>query len=431
MDQIVDAQPAHTAPLQMLDAQPILERRADNVWMRAQQARDELYAVLQKVCAREGLNALTLKSGPFVYPMWVKFECWLPKQDRLVTERVSAVIRVEPKPFHQYEWEYNLEINDRGKKKTWVGLWRFNKNDATQLIQYLLRRATEPNFRALQLRQTWLEVWKPPNKIKGLQTDWIVLLPTALGLFGLLMLYWEFPVLFILFLVAAGVAAFFLYRRPAAVRSAGKPQGEPRMLLFVDSWQAVVSGLGRDADALRERFLLALRTPITEHFRCHSERIWYWGLDGKEEREQIVLALGRGILFCRIHQYDQELYVGWDAHLNRGQWMERMLVKGIDRETRELMVVNTVVPGQQQVTEYDLSDLNCLVEWTHAKLSKLVKELMEERKIDQEVDFKILRGQRQRLTDDDQAEGGGSSEMARGLRNLLDRSTRGALRRTA
>lgn len=429
MDQIVTAQPTHTAPLQVLDAQPILERRADNVWMRAQQARDELYAILQKVCLREGVNALTLKSGPFVYPMWVKFECWVPKQGRLVTERASVEIRVEPKPFHQYEWEYNLNINDRGKKKSWAGLWRFNINDATQLIQYLLRRATEPNFRALQLRQTPIEFWKPPNKIKTLQFDWIKLLPVGLGLFGFMLLYWEFPILFILFLVAAAVAAVFLNQRQALVRSAGKPEGEPRTLLFVDSWQVVISGLGADAGSLRERFLNVLQTPLTEHFRYRSERIWYWGLDGKEEREQLVLSLGRGILFCRIHQYDQELYVGWDAHLNRGQWLEHTLARGIDKETGGLALINTVVPATQAVNEYDLSDLNCLLEWTHAKLTKLVKELMEERKIDQEVDFKILRGQRQKLTGDDQEEGGG--ERKHGVRQLLERSPLGALRRTA
>jgi hypothetical protein len=188
--------------------------------------------------------------------------------------------------------------------------------------------------------------------------------------------------------------------------------------------------LGPDAATLRERFLNVLQTPITEHFRFCSERIWYWGLEGKEEREQIVLTLGRGILFCQIHQYDKELYVGWDAHLNRGHWVEQTVAHGLDREANCLTHINTVVPGRQSVTEYDLYDLNCLIEWTHAKLTKIVKELMEERKIDQEVDFKILRGQRQKLTDDDQAEGGGG-EVARGLRSLLDRSTRGALRRTA
>ena len=119
---VITARPTEplTRPFELLDAQPILERKADNIWMRVQQARDELYDAFQHACAREGLNALVLKSGPFVYPMQVRFECWLPKQGRLLTERIAAVITIEPRPFHRYEWEYNLDINDRGKQNVAV-----------------------------------------------------------------------------------------------------------------------------------------------------------------------------------------------------------------------------------------------------------------------------------------------------------------------
>src|SRR5437763_9151435 len=115
----------------LLDAQPILERKADNIWMRAQKARDELYETMLQACARERINALVLKSHPFVYPLQVRFECWLPKQGRLVTERVAVVVTIEPNPFHEYEWEYTLDINDRGKPKRYIGLWRFNANEVT------------------------------------------------------------------------------------------------------------------------------------------------------------------------------------------------------------------------------------------------------------------------------------------------------------
>jgi hypothetical protein len=38
------------------------------------------------------------------------------------------------------------------------------------------------------------------------------------------------------------------------------------------------------------------------------------------------------------------------------------------------------------------------MEWTHAQLTNLAKRLLEELKIDQEIDFNILRGERQGLT---------------------------------
>ncbi len=425
MNPTVTARPTAplTRPFELLDAQPILEREADNIWMRVQQARDELYDAFQHACASEGLNALVIKSGPFVYPMQVRFECWLPKQGRQLTERVAAVITLEPRPYHQYEWEYNLDINDRGKPKKYVGMWRFGQNDVTHLVQYLLRRAAEPNFGSMQLGQSQVEFWKATNKMNPLKYDWLGVLPIALGLLGLLTLAWGVG---IILLIGAAVAYVLLNQRPVLVRSFGKPEGEPRALLRVDSWQAVVAGLGPDGATLRERFMRALETPITNNFHHCVERIWYWGLDGKEEREQLVLSLGRAVVFCQFHQYDQELYVGWDAHLNLGQWVEQPLMKGLDREANCLVQVNTVVPGTQRVNEYDITDVNCLLEWTHAKLTKLVRELMEERQIDQEIDFTIQRGNRQSLTN-----AGPAAEETGGVKQRLARSPLGALRRTS
>jgi hypothetical protein len=55
------------------------------------------------------------------------------------------------------------------------------------------------------------------------------------------------------------------------------------------------------------------------------------------------------------------------------------------------------VPGTQPTSEYDLSDLSCLMEWTHAQIVKLLKQIIAEKKIDQEIDFKIQRAERQQV----------------------------------
>ena len=122
--------------------------------------------------------------------------------------------------------------------------------------------------------------------------------------------------------------------------------------------------------------------------------MWYWGLDGKEEREQWVLTTNRAIVFCQIYRYGEDLYVGWDGHLNRGQWVEQSVGSGIDRASGDPLTIMRVVPGTQPTSEYDLSDLSCLMEWTHAQLVKLLKQLLDEKKIDQEIDFKIQRAGR-------------------------------------
>jgi hypothetical protein len=135
------------------------------------------------------------------------------------------------------------------------------------------------------------------------------------------------------------------------------------------------------------------------------------------ERTQIVLTLRRAWVFCQIYAYDAELYVGWDAHLNSGQWVEKTVATGLDKATGDLTNVNTVESGWQPLSEYDLIDLNCLSEWIHARLVQLVQRLMDEREIDQEIDFKIIRGDRASATRSD----GEQQPAARGARAAVGR----------
>jgi hypothetical protein len=64
-----------------------------------------------------------------------------------------------------------------------------------------------------------------------------------------------------------------------------------------------------------------------------------------------------------------------------------------------------VEPATQAVGEYDLVDLNCLLEWTHAQITKVLKQYLKEREIDQEIDFTIIRGDRKDATRTDRAGG--------------------------
>ncbi|HEV7450289.1 MAG TPA: hypothetical protein VGO16_02625 [Pseudonocardiaceae bacterium] len=404
------------------DVQPILERRPDSIWARVEQARDGICDALRQACENEGFDALVVKSPPFEQPAWVKLECWIPKDPELgraVTERGSLLVTIVAKEFHRYELEYSVKLHDRGWSKTYPRLGRFDPTHVDQIVRFLLLRGPAPKLADVQLRVSSLEIWKPANKVNVLGTDWFALTPAALIVLGILFLP-SLPLLGLVFLAGAGLAFYLLRRRRAVVLSPGKPMAEPRTLGLVDSWQAVISGLGADTELLRERFFAVLRDPPMAGLQSRVEAIWYWGLDGKVEREQIVLTFRRAILFCQIYEYDQELYVGWDAHLNRGQWVEKTVGTGIHKESGEFTRVNTVESGWQQLTEYDVTDVNCLTEWTHAKLVQLVKRLMEERKIDQEIDFKILRGERQNLTTSEQA-GEGIQQAARRVTRKLVR----------
>jgi hypothetical protein len=199
-------------------------------------------------------------------------------------------------------------------------------------------------------------------------------------------------------LLLGATGLFAVYRAPQLVRSAGKPLAEPRFLSYLDAWQTVIFDAGADAARIRDQVLALLRHADRQRFTCAVERIWHWGLDGKAEREQIVLRHGRGLVFCQIYGYGSDLYVGWDAHLNVGTWTEKRVASGIDRGTGERVALMAVEPATQPAGEYDLVDLNCLLEWTHAQIAKVLKQYVKEREIDQEIDFTIIRGNRKDAT---------------------------------
>jgi hypothetical protein len=412
-----------TADSHLRDARPILERKRDSIWARVEQSRDAICDALREACENEGFDALVVKSPQFVQPAWVKLECWIPKNPglgRAVTERGSVLVTIAAKEFHRYELEYTVELHDRGWSKTYRRLSRFDLAYAVEIVRFLLIRDPKPELAHLQLRDKPSEIWKAANKVNVLRTDWLQMTPITLIVLGFLFFAIFLP-LGLLFLAGAGLAFYVLHQRRAVVLSPGKPVVEPRTLSVIDSWQAVISGLGADGELLRQRLFAVLRNPSIVGLQSRVEKIWYWGLDGTVEREQIVLTFRRAILFCHIYEYDQELYVGWDAHLNHGQWVEKTVGTGIHKESHEFTRVNTVETGWQQLTEYDVTDANCLIEWAHAKLVQLVKRLMEERKIDQEIDFAIIRGGRQDLTKPEQT-GEGIQQVARRVTRKLVRT---------
>ncbi|MGQ0537690.1 MAG: hypothetical protein ACT4R6_01980 [Gemmatimonadaceae bacterium] len=225
--------------------------------------------------------------------------------------------------------------------------------------------------------------------------------------------------------VASGVTASVLAlqalaRRPQITRTVVAPDYEPRDLRLIDSWQVLIGDLGADWNEVQMEFFSRVRHAQLAKLRHRVERVWYHSPRGVEEREQIVLEHGRSILFVHIYRYGDDLYAGWDAHLNRGAWSESRLAYGIDRALSAPTSVNSITRGSQPNTEYDLVDANTLIEWTHLQMVQVLKRFIDLRHIDQEIDFKIQRGQRQGLA-------GGASKPAE-RKNPLARLG-GALRR--
>jgi len=152
-----------------------------------------------------------------------------------------------------------------------------------------------------------------------------------------------------------------------------------------------------------------------------NEKIWYWGVDGKEEREQLVARFRRGIAFVQIYRYGEDLFVGWDAHVNCGTWVEQIAGAGYDKTIQELCIVHTIAAGWHVPNEYDISDTNCLLERVHAAVTQVVKLKLAEHQIDQEIDFKIVREPRQNIAGRRDGESTGATA---GIRSALSKISR-------
>jgi hypothetical protein len=194
-------------------------------------------------------------------------------------------------------------------------------------------------------------------------------------------------------LIAGGIVLTILSaNRPGHVLSPGKPPEEPRDLIAWAKWRALIPDLaGKAEDLKRDVKAELLSGKVDETIRMAEERIGYWGLDGKEEREQLTAIFRRGIASLLVYPYDKDLFVSWETYLNVGTWAEEEVATGIDVVTGKFTRVMTIKPTRQVPNEYEIADLDCLTEWVHNAMVKVVKRYKKDYKIDKRFDFQIIR----------------------------------------
>jgi hypothetical protein len=385
----------------MKNVKPCVERNSSNTLTKLESVRDQIHGYFLAACAQQHVEALVLKSHPFSSAVWVKFECWVPHRSaQQLSDRSSALVTIHPREFHRFEYEIDLTVQDGQHQKEYKSIYEFRPDDAARIVRHLVREFPYARLRLplRRLRRYRFQLWRPKNKVVRLHTRWLPTVLTWMTMGGILSLFSGVPeVIFVGLVVLAFAALFALisYRRQCYVISSGKPPQEPRNLIRVDSWQTLVYELGKEADNVRAALKTELLKAQQEGFLIQDENIWYWGVDGTEERKQIVVMFRRATGFLHVYPYAHDLYVGWDAHVNCGTWLEKDIGTGIDPTSRELARLKAVEPGWNTPSEYDITDTNCLIEWIHGAVTKVVKRMLAEHKIDQEIDFKIIRGERQ------------------------------------
>ena len=131
---------------------------------------------------------------------------------------------------------------------------------------------------------------------------------------------------------------------------------------------------------------------------CQTETYTHRAPNGYEQRERLVIARDQGMVHVHIYQFGHDLFVGWYAYVNWAQWAETKAVAvkihgGQEVEYRDLR------PAIYVPSQFDLIDLSSLSEFVHRRLERELKALMKEKAIDQEIDFKVIRGDRDRALD--------------------------------
>jgi hypothetical protein len=394
----------------IISARPFLGRSSTAAFQALEQKRHEINDLLGAGLKQRNIDGLVIQSSPSSTECWVKVECWMPSSQ--CTEnalRASIRIVLESKEMHRFPIEMRIEFQRQGYAKTVPNVVDFNQVHADRCLDFL----TKPNVRIQKLQfnrcqgpqsSTIERLSLPRNRVVGLKyrfiavwrVHWVVWAVIGVVACMVAPMFAETPgVLIALGLALAAISGILRLVYPIVHQRRGqRPMCEPRQLLRFDSWQTVVTDLGSTADILREAILHDLRTGSHPDVAIETERVWHWGLDDKVEREQIVVRFRRALVFVEIHGYGDDLYVDWEAFLNFGVWVEKTIATGFESKTGLLSIVNGVQPGWQKFGEYDLSDMNFALEWTHAVVRRQLKLLMAERKIDQEIDFRIIREER-------------------------------------
>jgi len=379
----------------LINAKPYLPRNEDNPISLAERVRDDLARTLQRFCSELGVEAMIAPSPPYSASIWVRLEMWRRVDSQGgIGGRSSVQITLHPKPFHRYPHEWMLAYEVCGVSRVEGPFTPLPEERLRAIVAYVAGVQSRPVLSEHKFAHSfWTALIRPMNKIDRVRADPLMVLSSLLLIAGFASAAVNL-VSMVLMLLAAAVGFIYRWREPTLVLSTGRPKQEPRTLIRLDSWQTVLRGLGAVEQNFRAKLVNEIDASAPSDASFADEEIWYWGVDGKEERRQLVVTFRRAIAFIQIYAYHRDLYVSWDSHVNAGTWKEQSIASGIDRASGFRVRAQSIQQAWHVPNEYDIADASYLSEWIHALVSERVKEALAEHKVNQDIDFKILRERR-------------------------------------
>jgi hypothetical protein len=400
-----------------LDARPAHRVSEHSAWSSAIAVRDSHVGTILNALEAEGIDALVLASQHGIFPPWVRLEAWLPAAGAEgARSRCQLEIVVDVRPFHERTLVVTARATRGPRTLSVAERPEFSSRDAKEWTLYALGRGPTPSSYtpvADAVRSLLAGIvpflhgphhnpihdrWRNALSLTGARV-------LAMG-GGILMLMGGSlaagaedgaSVALVAGLGAMAAAALVVRARRLSVSTPAQPPVPPRLPGLVDSWHTVVSGLGRDQAGLVERIRDRL-TGGAAGLRCQVETYSYRTPNGYEQRERLVVSRRQGMVHVHVYRFGEDAFVGWHAYLNWARWAEtgavsRRVADGVETEFRDLRP-GLYVPGQ-----FDLIDVNSLSEFVHRQVQGEIARSLREREIDQQIDFRVIRGDRERALD--------------------------------
>ncbi len=413
-----------TAP--RVDARPVRQFSSSTLWDEALARRDAFAERIRRTLAAGNVEALVFESEDGNYPPWVRVEAWTPVSAG-AQNRADLEIVVDVRPYRETPIVVTARLT-RGARKIEATEWPdFTADDVADWTKCALSLSARPAkyrpFRdwRMALAASLLPFLSKPHAnpiARAYRPELVGSLAVALGWIGALggafvafaalnaaISSDEFNsrgLLLLLFAVAAAVAILAGYwlsqrERPdrRAVAVVPQPLFDPRSTRLVDSWNAVIAGLGGDFENIRKRLIDRLRADETDAGVVgHEETYGHRVPNGFELRNRFVLAQHQAYVYVHLHRFGDDMFVGWQAFLNFAQWAETVPVSS-KIEGRRQIEFRELRRAYYQPTHIDIVELNALSERVHRKLERELKTILREKQIDQEIDFKVIRGDRE------------------------------------
>jgi len=391
---------------------PFLHPDSHQVWARLRKQRDQCHDALARALTAEGITPQLLKSEDWRFPVLVSCEVWMPGPAPYTTRRFKVTISVQHRPHLEYDMDFRGSFEHNGRTTQGASYRDENpdwKTVAAGLVDVFQGRTKQPPLLFRRSFSRWFANLRKRDRYLPFK-EGLPAAATVVAIIGL-----SIPYVNVLAAAVIGIGGIVLWlekrgKTSANVFDTGRPSAMPRILGFVDTWHAILPGIGRNAEAIRQD-LLANQDLAESFSRPALETIWHLGRDGAEARDQLVYSYGRAMVFVHVVASGADLYVGWDSHLNRGSWIEEGMGAGVGRDNYPVQLTRTV-EGLWPLSNSDFADVNTISEAVHRNVVRMVRRLVAEHAIDKEIDFEIIRSRRadQAL---DERKGGGSDRRFR------------------